>query len=260
MNSSDMPIQLLLVEDNPGDVLLLQRTLGRSEPGEYVLQVAATFGEAQAILAGQSFDAVLLDLSLPDVQGLEVIARLSPLAAGVPILVLTGLADEEVGREAVRAGARDYLVKGRADGAAIGRAIRAAVERRPAAAAPAPENATRPDTSEEVFRLERAVEILDGHYDLFREMTGYFFRDSAHLLADLHAGLRNGDARTIARVAHRIKGTVLYLGADRAAKAAEQVEEIGNSRQLDSAAAAVERLEAEIACLSLALAPHRPDQ
>ena len=206
-----MPIQLLLVEDNPGDVLLLQRTLGRSEPDGYVLSVAETFGEAEALLARQSFDAVLVDLSLPDLQGLEVIARLSPLAADVPILVFTGMADEELGRKAVRAGARDYLIKGRADAAIISRAILSALNRQPAAAAPATDNPPQPETSEEVFHLERAIEILDGHYDLFQEMTGYFFRDSAHLLADLQTGLQNSDARTIARVAHRIKGTVLYL-------------------------------------------------
>ena len=229
-------------------------------PEEYVLSVAGTFGEAQAILARQSFDVVLVDLSLPDLQGLEVIARLSPLAAGVPILVSHRHGRRGTGAGGGSRGARDYLIKGRADAAAISRAIRSAIDRQPAAAAPPVENATQPDTPAEVFHLERAIEILDGHYDLFQEMTGYFFRDSAHLLADLQTGLQNSDARTIARVAHRIKGTVLYLGAERAAKAAGNVEEIGNSCELASAAAAVERLEEELAHLSRALAPHRPDQ
>jgi DNA-binding NarL/FixJ family response regulator len=261
-----------LVEDNPGDVLLLRRTLGDCAAGEYALAVAETCGQAQALLARQPFDAVLLDLSLPDVQGLEVIGRLSPVAAGAPIVVLTGLADEETAQGAVRRGAAAYLVKGRADAGTIGRVIRAAIrQRRGDGPPPAPHQAAaavaqRPEAAEnapppaaaETFDLDRALVILGGHYDLFQEMTGYFFRDAPKLMDDLQAGLRNGDARMVAQVAHRLKGTVLYLAAQRAADSAARLEEIGLSRDLTSAAEVVEHFQQEIARLSEALAPHRP--
>ena len=100
-----MPIHLLIVEDNPGDVLLLQSMLERSYPGQYTTVPAATLEEAREALARQTFDVVLLDLALPDSAGLETVDRVSAAAPSVPIVVLTGLADEEVGLETVRHGA-----------------------------------------------------------------------------------------------------------------------------------------------------------
>ena len=107
-----MPIHLLLVEDNPSDALLLQHLLDSQYPGQYTIATTETLGEAKAIIAREAFDAVLLDLSLPDAQGLETIGRLAEAAPNLPIVVLTGLADEEVAMEAVRRGAEDYLIKG----------------------------------------------------------------------------------------------------------------------------------------------------
>jgi CheY-like chemotaxis protein len=80
-------------------------------------------------LARGGIDLILLDLSLPDAHGLATVERTLAAAPRVPILVLTGLEDEVVGAAAVHAGAQDYLVKGRVDGAALVRAMRYAGER-----------------------------------------------------------------------------------------------------------------------------------
>jgi PAS domain S-box-containing protein len=125
-----MPIKLLLVEDNPADALFLQSTLNGHSPGQYATTVAATLGEAKSLLVQQMFEAVLLDLSLPDSQGLETITKLAAAAPNSPIVVLTGVADEKIVPEAVRSGAQDYLFKGQSDGAAIVRAIHYAVDRK----------------------------------------------------------------------------------------------------------------------------------
>ena len=125
-----MSIHLLFVEDNPGDVLLLQGMLDYAYPGQYTTALAASLAEASVQLGRQAFDAVLLDLSLPDSTGLETVDRLSAAAPGVPIVVLTGLDDEEVGLETVRHGAQDYLLKGRADAWTVARAVRYAIERK----------------------------------------------------------------------------------------------------------------------------------
>jgi len=125
-----MSSRLLLVEDNPGDVLLLQSMLEESYPGQYAIDVAGTLGDAKSLLGTQAFDAVLLDLSLPDSRGLETLGLFNATASGVPILVLTGLDDEDAALEAVRRGAQDYLLKGRTDARTIARAIRYAVERK----------------------------------------------------------------------------------------------------------------------------------
>ena len=97
-----MPDHLLLVEDNAGDALSLQSMLDERHPGQYAMVSVATLKEAKAVAWQQNFDAVLLDLSLPDSQGLETINRLSAAAPNLPIVVLTGEADEAVAREAVR--------------------------------------------------------------------------------------------------------------------------------------------------------------
>jgi PAS domain S-box-containing protein len=127
-----MLIHLLLVEDNPGDALLLRGMLDDQHPGQYTITTAETLGEAKAIIGRQAFDAVLLDLSLPDAQGLETIGRLVEAASHLPIVVLTGLADEEIAMEAVRHGAQDYLLKGQTDARTVGRAIRYAIDRKQA--------------------------------------------------------------------------------------------------------------------------------
>ena len=97
-----MPIHLLLVEDNPGDALLLQGMLDGQYPGQYTIATTVTLGEAKAIIVRQAFDAVLLDLSLPDAQGLDTIGQLVVAAPSLPIVVLTGLADEKIALAAVR--------------------------------------------------------------------------------------------------------------------------------------------------------------
>ena len=125
-----MPINLLLVEDNPADALFLKSTLEAHFPRHYAATVAPTMEEAHALLARQPFDAVLLDLSLPDSHGLETIGRVVAAGPRLPIIVLTGVDDASIVPEAVRRGAQDYLLKGRSDGETIARAIHYAIDRK----------------------------------------------------------------------------------------------------------------------------------
>mgnify|MGYP001810480510 CR=1 FL=1 len=122
------PIRLLLVEDNPGDARLVRALL--AETGGFELAHVDTMAAAQAWLADNDADAVLLDLSLPDSHGLETIDRMRVMAPLVPIVVFTGLADEDVGVAAVKRGCQDYLVKGVGDGHLISRTVLYAIERK----------------------------------------------------------------------------------------------------------------------------------
>src|SRR5207249_3213032 len=81
-------------------------------------------------LAEIDFDAILLDLNLPDACGLEAISPVSEAAPGVPIVVLSGLGDERLALQAVQRGAQDYVVKGQGDGSLLARSIRYAIERK----------------------------------------------------------------------------------------------------------------------------------
>ena len=99
-------------------------------PGQFDFAWTSSLRETLERIRREGFDAVLLDLSLPDSHGLETITRLSTAVPAMPILVITGLTDEHIASEAVRCGAEDYLVKGQSDARSIVRAIRYAIDRK----------------------------------------------------------------------------------------------------------------------------------
>jgi PAS domain S-box-containing protein len=116
-------MHVLLVEDNPGDAKLVQMALKAETMVEFNIVHVETLARAKECLAKGGIDAVLLDLSLPDSFGMKTIRAVMEAAPKVPIIVLTGLDDAEVGYKSVVEGAQDYLVKGHADGDQLRRAI-----------------------------------------------------------------------------------------------------------------------------------------
>jgi PAS domain S-box-containing protein len=129
MSAKEGPFRVLLVEDNPGDAYLIAETLAEVTTAVFRLEHADRLDACMRRLGGERFDAVLLDLGLPDSQGLATLAAVAAAAAAAPILVLTGLDDELLALKAVKAGACDYLVKGQVFGTMLGRAVRHAIER-----------------------------------------------------------------------------------------------------------------------------------
>jgi two-component system cell cycle sensor histidine kinase/response regulator CckA len=122
-------LKILLVEDNPGDARLIREMLPESQHPTVELEHVDRLSKGLERLAADNIDAVLLDLGLPDSQGFDTFARMRAQAPKMPIVVLTGLDDEELSIEAVQGGAQDYLVKGRVDGALLARSVRYAIER-----------------------------------------------------------------------------------------------------------------------------------
>ncbi len=125
-------LNILLVEDNPGDVRLLQEIL--RDASSVRCQITPAMSLAAAIQQLSPFDAVcfdviLLDLSLPDSQGLASFLNLHRRAANIPIVVLTGSDDETLALTAMQQGAQDYLIKGQVDSNLLLRSIRYAIER-----------------------------------------------------------------------------------------------------------------------------------
>ncbi|MGB7590309.1 MAG: PAS domain S-box protein [Terriglobia bacterium] len=123
------PIKVLLVEDNPGNIRLIREMLKEAKPALAALEDAPSLLTAVERLAKGGIDAVLLDLGLPDSQGLSTFVELHNQFPRTPIVVLTGLTDEKLGLQAVREGAQDYLVIGKVNGEWICRAVLYAVER-----------------------------------------------------------------------------------------------------------------------------------
>jgi Flp pilus assembly CpaE family ATPase len=121
-------IKILLIEDNAGDARLIQDAL--CLPGD-TSEVRCTDRLAKGLemLEREQFDAVLLDLSLPDSRGYSTFEQLHRRIPRVPVVVLTGLDDEELALQSVRDGAQDYLVKGAVKSSTVLRIVRFAIER-----------------------------------------------------------------------------------------------------------------------------------
>ena len=122
-------IKALLVEDNDGDVRLMKEVLAEAGGPRVELSHVYRLREALGRLAKETFDVVLLDLSLPDSQGLHTFDQARQAAERAPILVLTGLDDQDMAISALQHGAQDYLVKGQFDGNRLMQTIRFAVAR-----------------------------------------------------------------------------------------------------------------------------------
>ncbi|MCM3886226.1 SpoIIE family protein phosphatase [Frankia sp. R82] len=128
---------ILLVEDDDGDAFLVSELLEEVSAPVALTRVRTV---AEALLGSAGAACILLDLGLPDSEGLSALRRLLAVESGAPVVVLTGLVDEYRGEQAVAAGAQDYLVKGQVDGRDLVRAVRYAIER------------TRADTAAQALR------------------------------------------------------------------------------------------------------------
>ena len=106
---------LLVVEDNPGDTRLLYEMFAEADIGSDAITHVRTMKDAERHLVGKIVDIVLLDLGLPDAQGMERVLRTRTAAPTVPLVVFTGSDDERLALEAMQSGAQDYLNKGEID-------------------------------------------------------------------------------------------------------------------------------------------------
>ena len=156
-------VNVLLIEDNPVETRLIQAVLKKPGAGlpfvrDFDLRCTNRLSTALARLAEASADVILLDLSLPDSEGIETLLRVRAQEPDVPVVVLTGSTDEALAVEAVRAGAQDFLVKGQIESQSLVRAVRYAIER---------------------HRLLRSLSLFD-------ELTGLYNRRGFLTLAEQH--------------------------------------------------------------------------
>ncbi len=125
-----MPISVLLVEDSPADARIIQEAPRETGADRFALQRVERVSAVPQKLCEGKPDFVVLDLSLPDSKGLETFRRVKKTIPDLPVVVLTGLSDEEIGVQAVSEGAQDYLLKSELSGPLLARALRYALERR----------------------------------------------------------------------------------------------------------------------------------
>jgi C4-dicarboxylate-specific signal transduction histidine kinase len=122
-------VAVLLIEDNPGDRGLISQMLAEVSGVDFQLCFTESLADGLGELNGSRFDVALVDLSLPDADGLEACLQVRARAPKIPIVVLTGLDDSEIAIEALQQGAQDYLVKGQIDSNLLSRSLRYAIER-----------------------------------------------------------------------------------------------------------------------------------
>ena len=207
-------LRVLLVEDDEGDAFLVRELLSEAE-APFDLQVATSLREARGML--NDIHCVLLDLGLPDAEGIDGLRKLLAVAGSAAVCVLTGRSDEHLGVAAVAEGAQDYLVKGQVDGVLLTRALRYAVERKRS-----DENAQRLREVElrqaESARLERG--LLPQPLMSTERVAVHTFHRSGRAL-----GLLGGDFFDVVQVGddklHVIVGDVCGHGVDEAALGVE---------------------------------------
>jgi signal transduction histidine kinase len=121
---------VLLIEDNIGDARLLREMFNEDSSRHFDLTRVSFMAEAERHLAIHTADIILLDLGLPDAQGLAAIRRARVAAPDIPLVVLTGMDDEELAAQSLQEGAQDYLIKGEIEPRGLLRALRYATERK----------------------------------------------------------------------------------------------------------------------------------
>jgi PAS domain S-box-containing protein len=147
-------IRVLLIEDNPGDARLVREMLAEIHTDRYEVVHVERLAQALLHLGDGKFDAILLDLNLPDAYGLSTLVKIRAAAPHVPVIVVSGLGDEEMAIHALREGAYTYLVKGQMSGHLLDRSIRYSIER---------------ERMEQIVQLQRAREYAENIVDTIRE-------------------------------------------------------------------------------------------
>ncbi len=127
---SDLHENLLLIEDNPADARLVREALTDTRFGPFQIEWVKNLSDGLERLSKGGIEAVLADLFLPDSQGIETLDRLLLAAPRVPILVLSGLDDEDIASQTVQHGAQDYLPKDHLDSYTLSRALRNMIDRK----------------------------------------------------------------------------------------------------------------------------------
>jgi signal transduction histidine kinase len=157
--------EILLIEDNPGDALLLREMLNELSSFSTHLTHVEYMVAAEKHLAEHAVDIILIDLYLPDAQGVGAVRRVQVVAPRVPLVVLTGMDDESLALQALQEGAQDYLIKGQIEARGLLRALRYAVERKVMEEALFAEKArdltARKQIEEELRRAKEAAEAAN---------------------------------------------------------------------------------------------------
>ena len=255
------PLRILLVEDNPANQKLANYIL---QDRGHLVEIAGDGQEAVYLTEQNRYDVILMDVQMPGMNGLEATAAIRKRDDGdtrVPIIAMTAHAMKGDRDRCLAAGMNGYLSKPVNAQEMIGLveslACVAAPRTQPAAATPTAAEIS-PQATSPVFDAEEALSRCFDSEDMVREMIQCFFDEVDTSFPKMRAALEKGDLEEVGRLGHRMKGTVVYLGAEPAKRAALRVERFCKSSGGTQAEAgeAVNALEHECIVLKAALSEH----
>jgi len=215
-------LRVLLIEDNNDHAEMILRHVNRSTRGRVSAKHATTLSEGIQALGQGPWDAVLLDLQLPDSRGLDTLARMVDRATGLPVIVLTSLGDEALATQALQQGAQDYLVKDDFTTELLNRAVRYAIERKRIEERLRKSLETLTGHAFELEQLNRKLEEQNRDLDEFNHMVSHDLREPIrHLMVfgqrlREHAGPQlpekaSQDLQTIHGAAQRMENSIAGL-------------------------------------------------
>ena len=270
-------LRILVAEDTPANQKLVRHVLRNRG---HDITIAENGQQALGMVRERDFDVVLMDVQMPEMDGFQATAEIrkldDPKKARVPIIAMTAHAMRGDRERCLAAGMDCYLCK-----PIKGEEMLEVVERMVGVVSPSFQSHTanpcddprtpgcnpgafpaesripNPSPATPAFDLDEAVAKCFGDYDLFQEMAGFLLCEADPLLEQMRAALDRGNATELANAAHRLKGTIAYLGASPAWAAIGHTEEIGRSGDLSAAPAAIEKLAIELRRLKDALDGHR---
>ncbi|MGE5420372.1 MAG: ATP-binding protein [Chloroflexota bacterium] len=153
--NSELSLRILIIEDNPGDIIIIRETL-KATGARFVLSNATSLKESVDLLTSNPYDVIILDLGLPDSMGLKTLREFLNFEVIPPVIVMTGLDDEETALSSLREGAQDYLVKNRLDSENILRSIKYSIERKKL------ENLQKKNSNQLAILSETTAALFDG--------------------------------------------------------------------------------------------------
>jgi PAS domain S-box-containing protein len=255
------PLRILLVEDNPANQKVASYILqGRG----HRVEIAGDGQQAISVIAQHSYDVILMDVQMPGMDGLQTMAAIRKREAGrrrTPIIAMTAHATKSDRDRCLAAGMDGYLSKpvdtreliGLVESLACG----AAPVTQSVAATPSPAEAS-PRATALVFNPEKALSRCFDSADMVREMIQCFHGEVDNLFPQMRAALAKGDLEEVGRLGHRMKGSVVYLGAQPTEDAALRLVRFcqPNGGMPSEAEDAVNAVERECSALKAALIQH----
>jgi CheY-like chemotaxis protein len=244
------PLRVLIVEDNAVNQIVATRFLAKHKHS-----VVAVGNGREALGALQrdpaAFDLVLMDIQMPEMDGIDATAAIrrteAATGAHLPIVAMTAHALKGDRERCLAAGMDGYVSK-----PILPAMLFAEIERvlgRTAAPKPSQQPADTGPSPAQHFDRAALMERVEGDVALLAQMVGIFEGEGDRLMAAIDSAIRAGDAHTLERAAHTLKGMVSNFTATPAAAAAARLEELGRNQKLDESAAAFRALQQELAAL-----------